>query len=98
MSARAPAHHRQLEQPRHMKDSWIRQAYWRTEPARSNSRGLLDGCLRPRQIFPQPGDDYDSFIARTEQAVRTLAGPKGLLRDAPAPTGSGSAEGSNYWY
>jgi len=23
---------------------------------------------------------------------------KGLLRDEPAPTGSGSAEGSNYWY
>ena len=49
-------------------------------------------------LYPQPGEDYDSFIARTEQAVRTLAGPKGLLRDAPAPSGSGSAEGSNYWY
>jgi len=49
-------------------------------------------------LYPQPGEDYDSFIARTEQAVRTLAGPKGLLRDEPAPTGSGSAEGSNYWY
>jgi 1-acyl-sn-glycerol-3-phosphate acyltransferase len=49
-------------------------------------------------LYPQPGEDYDGFIARVEQAVRTLAGPKGLLRDAPAPTGSGSAEGSNYWY
>ncbi|HEV3461657.1 MAG TPA: lysophospholipid acyltransferase family protein [Candidatus Dormibacteraeota bacterium] len=49
-------------------------------------------------LYPQPGEDYDSFIARTEQAVRTLAGPKGLLRDEPAPTGSASAEGSNYWY
>lgn len=49
-------------------------------------------------LYPQPGEDYDSFIARVEQAVRTLAGPKGLLRDEPAPTGSASAEGSNYWY
>ena len=49
-------------------------------------------------LYPQPGEDYDSFIARVEQAVRTLAGPKGLLRDAPPPTGSASAEGSNYWY
>jgi len=49
-------------------------------------------------LYPQPGEDYDGFIARTEQAVRTLAGPKGLLRDEPAPTGSASAEGSNYWY
>ena len=46
----------------------------------------------------QPGEDYDGFIARVEQAVRTLAGPKGLLRDEPAPSGSASAEGSNYWY
>ena len=46
-----------------------------------------------RFVCQQPG-----FIARVEQAVRTLAGPKGLLRDEPAPTGSGSAEGSNYWY
>jgi 1-acyl-sn-glycerol-3-phosphate acyltransferase len=49
-------------------------------------------------LYPQAGEDYDSFIARVEQAVRTLAGPKGLLRDAPSPTGSASAEGSNYWY
>jgi 1-acyl-sn-glycerol-3-phosphate acyltransferase len=46
-------------------------------------------------LYPEPGEDYDSFIARVEQAVRTLAGPKGLLRDEPAPKG---AEGSNYWY
>jgi len=49
-------------------------------------------------LYPQAGEDYDSFVARVEQAVRTLAGPKGLLRDEPAPTGSASAEGSNYWY
>ena len=49
-------------------------------------------------LYPEPGEDYDRFIARAEQAVRTLAGPKGLLRDEPAPGGSGSAEGSNYWY
>jgi 1-acyl-sn-glycerol-3-phosphate acyltransferase len=49
-------------------------------------------------LYPEPGEDYDAFIARVEQAVRTLAGPKGLLRDEPAPTGSASAEGSNYWY
>ena len=47
-------------------------------------------------LTPQPGEDYDSLIARVEQAVRTLAGPKGLLRDTAAP--AGSAEGSNYWY
>jgi 1-acyl-sn-glycerol-3-phosphate acyltransferase len=46
----------------------------------------------------EPGEDYDTFIGRVEQAVRTLAGPKGELRDEPAPTGRGSAEGSNYWY
>jgi 1-acyl-sn-glycerol-3-phosphate acyltransferase len=48
-------------------------------------------------LYPESGEDYDSFIARTEQAVRTLAGPKGLLRDDPIPGGS-HAEGSNYWY
>jgi 1-acyl-sn-glycerol-3-phosphate acyltransferase len=47
-------------------------------------------------LSPRPGEDYDSFIARVEQAVRTLAGPKGLLRDTAPP--AGSAEGSNYWY
>src|ERR1700730_2866776 len=49
-------------------------------------------------LSPQAGEDYDSFTTRVEQAVRALAGPKGLLRDEPAPTGSASAEGSNYWY
>jgi 1-acyl-sn-glycerol-3-phosphate acyltransferase len=49
-------------------------------------------------LYPEAGEDYDSFIARIEQAVRTLAGPKGLLRDEPPPVGSASAEGSNYWY
>lgn len=48
-------------------------------------------------LCAEPGEDYDSFIARTEQAVRTLAGPKGLLRDEPPPGGT-HAEGSNYWY
>ena len=48
-------------------------------------------------LYPETGEDYDSFIARTEQAVRTLAGPKGLLRDE-APPGGSHAEGSNYWY
>ena len=47
-------------------------------------------------LYPQSGEDYDSFIARTEQAVRTLAGPKGLLRDEPVQ--GSHAEGSNYWY
>ena len=48
-------------------------------------------------LSPQPGEEYDSFIARVEKAIRTLAGPKGLLRDDPIPGGS-HAEGSNYWY
>ena len=48
-------------------------------------------------LHPEAGEDYDRFIARVEQAVRTLAGPKGLLRDEPPPGGA-SAEGSNYWY
>jgi len=47
-------------------------------------------------LYPEPGEDYDAFIARTEQAVRTLAGPKGLLRDEPVQ--GSHAEGSNYWY
>jgi 1-acyl-sn-glycerol-3-phosphate acyltransferase len=49
-------------------------------------------------LSPQEGEDYDAFIARVEQAIRTLAGPKGLARDVASPTGSSSAEGSNYWY
>lgn len=47
-------------------------------------------------LSAEPGEDYDSFIARAEQAVRTLAGPKGLLRDEPVQ--GSHAEGSNYWY
>jgi 1-acyl-sn-glycerol-3-phosphate acyltransferase len=47
-------------------------------------------------LYAEPGEDYDTFIARTEQAVRTLAGPKGLLRDEPVQ--GSHAEGSNYWY
>ena len=49
-------------------------------------------------LYPEAGEDYDAFIARVEQAVRTLAGPKGLLCDTSPPAGSASAEGSNYWY
>ena len=41
-------------------------------------------------------DDYESFIARAERAVRELAGPKGIAVDPP-PGGSRS-EGPNYWY
>ena len=48
-------------------------------------------------LYAEPGEDYDAFIARVENAVRTLAGPKGLLRDTPPPGGK-TAEGSNYWY
>ena len=48
-------------------------------------------------LYAGAGEDYEHFIARVEQAVRTLAGPKGLLRDEPPPGGP-SAEGSNYWY
>lgn len=47
-------------------------------------------------LYPKDGEDYDSFISRSEQAVRALAGPKGLLRDEPVQ--GSHAEGSNYWY
>jgi hypothetical protein len=47
---------------------------------------------------PNAGEDYDTFIARVEQAVRTIAGPKGEMRDEAPPKGADSAEGSNYWY
>ena len=40
-------------------------------------------------------DDYDSYIARVETAVRTLAGPKGI---AVEPPGASRSEGPNYWY
>jgi len=41
------------------------------------------------------GEDYDSFIARVEAAVRTLAGPKGV---AVEPAGASKSEGPTYWY
>jgi len=46
-------------------------------------------------IVPDPDDDYDSFIARAEMAVRRLAGPKG---EAVEPPGGSRSEGPNYWY
>jgi len=46
-------------------------------------------------IVPDPDDDYDSFIARAEMAVRRLAGPKG---EAVEPPGASRSEGPNYWY
>lgn len=49
-------------------------------------------------LYASAGEDYDSFIGRVEAAVRQLAGPKGEARDLPAPVGSASAEGPNYWY
>jgi 1-acyl-sn-glycerol-3-phosphate acyltransferase len=49
-------------------------------------------------LYPAAGETYEVFIARVEEAVRQLAGPKGQLRDEPSPEGSSHAEGSNYWY
>jgi 1-acyl-sn-glycerol-3-phosphate acyltransferase len=46
-------------------------------------------------MSPQPGDGYDSFIARVEATVRRLAGPKG---EAVEPSGSSRSEGPTYWY
>lgn len=46
-------------------------------------------------IHAEPDDDYDTFIARVESAVRTLAGPKGA---AVEPPGASRSEGPNYWY
>ena len=46
-------------------------------------------------IKPDPDDDYDSFIARAEMAVRHLAGPKG---EAVEPPGASRSEGPTYWY
>jgi long-chain acyl-CoA synthetase len=46
-------------------------------------------------IHAEPDDDYDTFIARVESAVRTLAGPKGA---AVEPAGASRSEGPNYWY
>ena len=45
-----------------------------------------------------PGEDYDALTARSEAAVRELAGDKGKERDLPAAAGASSAEGPNYWY
>jgi 1-acyl-sn-glycerol-3-phosphate acyltransferase len=45
-----------------------------------------------------PGEDYDALTARSEAAVRELAGDKGEERDLPAAAGASSAEGPNYWY
>ena len=46
-------------------------------------------------MHAEPGDDYDSFIARAESSVRALAGPKGV---AVEPETGLRSEGSNYWY
>ena len=46
-------------------------------------------------LHAEPGDDYDTFIARAESSVRTLAGPKGVAIEPPGATRS---EGPNYWY
>ena len=46
-------------------------------------------------VAAEPDDDYDSYIARTEAVVRTLAGPKG---EAVEPSGASRSEGPTYWY
>jgi hypothetical protein len=46
-------------------------------------------------LAAEPHDDYDSFIARVEASVRSLAGPKG---EAVEPAGSSRSEGPTYWY
>lgn len=43
----------------------------------------------------EPNEDYDTFIARVEAAVRTLAGAKGIEVEPP---GASRSEGPNYWY
>jgi 1-acyl-sn-glycerol-3-phosphate acyltransferase len=55
---------------------------------------------RVRLTFGEPliaaqGEDYESFIGRTEAAVRRLAGPKGI---AVEPAGASKSEGPTYWY
>src|SRR5690349_13387613 len=45
-------------------------------------------------LRPLKDDDYDTFIARVEQSVRSLAGPKGV---AIEPPGTSRSEGPNYW-
>ena len=46
-------------------------------------------------VVAQPDEDYDTFIARIEGNVRTLAGPKGIAVD---PVSGPRSEGPNYWY
>jgi 1-acyl-sn-glycerol-3-phosphate acyltransferase len=46
-------------------------------------------------VAAEPHDDYDSYIARVESVVRTLAGPKG---EAVEPPGGSKSEGPTYWY
>ena len=46
-------------------------------------------------VAARADDDYDSYIARVEAVVRTLAGPKGI---AVEPPGASRSEGPNYWY
>jgi 1-acyl-sn-glycerol-3-phosphate acyltransferase len=48
-------------------------------------------------LRPGAGESYEQFIARIEAAVRELAGPAGVPRDAPVPSGERLAEGSSYW-
>jgi 1-acyl-sn-glycerol-3-phosphate acyltransferase len=46
-------------------------------------------------LVAQTHEDYDTFIARVESSVRTLAGPKGIEVE---PAGGARSEGPNYWY
>ena len=46
-------------------------------------------------VSPEPGEDYDSYIARIEVIVRRLAGPKGIAVDPPS---ANKSEGPTYWY
>jgi len=46
-------------------------------------------------LVAEPDEDYDTFIARVESAVRKLAGPKGIEVEPP---GVSRSEGPNYWY
>lgn len=63
---------------------------WRRVPKRGHVTVRFGAPLHPR-----PDDDYDSFIARAEMAVRHLAGPKGVEVEPP---GASRSEGPNYWY
>ena len=46
-------------------------------------------------LVAQTDEDYDTFMARVESSVRTLAGPKGIEVE---PAGGARSEGPNYWY